>query len=176
MKHVLIPVLAAAGILSSCGFSAEKCVKADWHAIGRADGERGTSLDRLQHHVKSCTKHDVVIDMDAWNVGHAEGLKTYCTAQSAYRLGRSGRNLKSVCPDAEVSELRAANEKGQLYYDISSKIDDLERERADLRAEIRLALKTPTANTNIGWLRLKISQIDLRISGLERKRQQYGQL
>lgn len=129
MKRSFMPVLTVSVILTSCGFSAEKCVQADWHAIGRADGERGASDERLQKHIKSCAEHDVDIDQNLWRAGQVEGLKTYCTPQSAYRLGRDGRNLNTICPEANMSELRAANEKGRRYHDISREIDDLMHER-----------------------------------------------
>jgi hypothetical protein len=176
MRYSLITVLATSAIVSSCGFSAEKCAQSDWRAVGQADGARGASVERLQKHIQTCSKHDVAVDQTAWNIGHADGLKTYCTAPSAYRLGRSGRKLKSVCPDADKSTLEAAHQKGWRYHEISRDIDDLERDRADLRAEIRLALKTPNSGANIGWLRLRISQIELRVLRLKRERQVFAQL
>jgi hypothetical protein len=176
MKCSLMSVFAVSAILSSCGFSAEKCVQADWYAIGQSDGQRGASDDRMQKHIQSCAKHDVTIDQNLWRAGQTEGLKTYCTEQSAYRLGRDGRNLKTVCPDAKMSELRAANEKGRRYHAISREIEDLMNERADLRAEIRSAIKDIDVKSNTAWLRMKVSQIDLRIWDLKRQRQQYDLL
>jgi hypothetical protein len=176
MRYSLITVLATSAFVSSCGFSAEKCTQADWRAVGQTDGARGASVERLQSHVKVCSKHGVAVDQAAWNIGHAAGLKTYCTPQSAYRLGRNGRGLKSVCPDGDKSTLENAHAKGRRYYEISQEIDDLDREQAELKSEIRLALKTANSSVNTSWLRLKISQIDLKIWRLERERQAFAQL
>ena len=140
---------------------------------------RGAASDQVVKYIKSCSKHDISVDQSAWAMGRDEGLKTYCTPQSAYNQGRNGHRLKNVCPDADLDAMSAAHEKGRKYHDIVSQIDDLKRERHDLRHEISQLIGaggTPESLARIGQLRSQILHIDLRINHLQLQKRRFDQL
>jgi hypothetical protein len=179
MRISFIMAVAVTAFVASCGLSEEQCKQDDWAAIGKADGLRGASIDRIQAHVKSCAKHGISANQLQWKSGREVGLKTYCTPQSAYDVGRNGRNLNNVCPNADISALNAAHSKGRQYYIITREINDLERERADVRSEIRAILANPVPSdqmARIGSLRLQILQIDLRVNHLRLQKRRFEQL
>lgn len=171
--------MAATAFIASCGLNEEKCKQSDWAAIGQADGLRGASVDRIQAYAKSCGKHGISVDQSLWKSSREEGLKTYRTPQSAYNVGRNGRVLKNVCPDADMSAMKAAHEKGWRYHLVLSKINELERERAGLNSDIRSLLSnpvTPTSAARINQLRSRILQIDLRINHFRHQKQRFDHI
>ena len=58
-----------------------------------------------------------------WERGRQLGLKQYCTATSAYNIGRRGQKLNNVCPITLANSLQVANQKGLDYYSLDSQLD-----------------------------------------------------
>lgn len=176
MKLVTAICLTATVTLSACALSEKQCVQGDWQGIGLKDGTKGRSGDFVANHVKACSKHGVSVDQSLWEQGRQQGLKTYCTASSAYNEGRDGRSLKDVCPTANLAELREAHSKGLRYHHLTRDIRDLERERNDIHQEIgRLSAQTddPAAAARIHSLRSRVLQVNLRIDRLRLERRKY---
>jgi hypothetical protein len=179
MKIIRATALCTFGILASCGLSEKQCVQADWAAVGKNDGTNGRSSDYINNHIKSCAKHDIVANQSLWEKGRKEGLRIYCTPQSAYINGRNGKSLKNVCPSGNLSALKAAHDKGKSYYRYDREINDLEHDRSSLRHEIgnlRKQTASPESAARINQLRSQIFHINMRINHLELLRSKYSQL
>ena len=89
---------------------------ADWRLIGYDDGAAGKSAPVVGEYSEDCAKHAVVPDLDAYRAGREEGLRQYCKADNAYRLGNAGRSLAAVCPVALEGEFRDAYNAGRKLY------------------------------------------------------------
>lgn len=121
-------ILGAALSLGSCAsLSEDACRSGDWFSIGVADGERGRTASYLAEHAEACGEFGITTDRAAWDAGRLQGLRTYCTVQSAYAEGRRSRSLQPVCPAADVDRLQLANETGRSYRRIELEIERLER-------------------------------------------------
>ncbi len=113
-------------LLASCAsLSEDACRQGDWASIGLRDGVNGQLESYINNHREACSEFGITPDVQTWLRYRAEGLKEYCTAENAYRIGRSGRDLNPVC-EGNRDALRLANFYGQRYYEIESQIDDLE--------------------------------------------------
>jgi hypothetical protein len=113
----IFTLLAVFAWLPGCAtLDKDECLVADWRLIGYQDGVAGKSSTALGTYREDCAKHAVVPDLDAYQVGRAEGLLEYCEADNGYRLGSSGRGLSSVCPSHLEVDFRAAYDRGREIY------------------------------------------------------------
>jgi hypothetical protein len=82
MWKSVLSCAAAALVLTSCAsapkMSAEQCSSMDWGALGKKDGETGQNMTALNDEITMCAAHGIKPDMDAYNAGRNEGLKSYC--------------------------------------------------------------------------------------------------
>lgn len=130
-------LMGCAGVLAACNSLSKKdCLAGNWQAIGYSDGVNGYSPNRVADHAKSCAEYHVSPDIEAWEVGRQAGLKHYCTAENAARLGRQGRRVNEVCPSESRAELRRFNDMGLRIYRIRSEIMANREELAQLRHEL----------------------------------------
>lgn len=179
MKITPILLLSGSAFLASCGLSEKQCAQGDWAAIGVKDGKNGRGTDFVENHLKSCAKHGIDVETLIWEQGRQEGLKTYCTPQSAYIQGRNGHVLSDVCPTADKTELSLAHEKGRKYYLIQQEIRELLNDRDNIRSEIS-RLQSMPANpeiiSEIQSLRSDILRLELDINLLDARKIRYSQL
>ena len=110
---VLILVLLASGCAT---LNKDECKVADWRLIGYQDGVAGKSAATIGTYRKDCAEYAVVPDLDAYQVGRAEGLQEYCKADNGYRLGHAGKGYATVCPAGLEPEFRAAYNEGREIY------------------------------------------------------------
>ena len=179
MAKTSILVLAGSLFLSGCALTEKQCVEGNWAGIGKHDGIKGQTEDYVEKHVKSCAKHGVSVDQSEWERGRQIGLQTYCTPQSAFQLGKRGRNLRAVCDVNKMAELQAANDKGQKYYDLTQDIESVRRDINDLRSEHYRLSQEPESTGNasrMNSIRLRILQLNLRIDSIELRRSRYAYL
>ena len=134
MKKILFPLgaLAAFALLACAPINENQCKAGNWEGIGLRDGANGRSETHVTNYVEECGKFGTAVDLNAWRKGRTEGLKSYCTLTNAENVGRNGRALRPVC--ANSSTLFAANRHGQVYHELTNKLEDLEDERDELRA------------------------------------------
>lgn len=118
-------------IMSCASLSEDSCRAGDWGAIGFDDGKNGKLESYIYEHREACADYGIAPDVTTWLKTRIEGLKYYCTPESAYNVGRRGRDLSPVC-EANQSDLRLANFYGQRYYEISEEIDDIDDEMDDI--------------------------------------------
>jgi hypothetical protein len=105
----IIPVVALSGCAT---MSADQCATADWRSLGFSDGSSGETLVRAEKRADACTDHGYVMDRDAYGNGREAGLGLYCTAETAYSLGESGRSYNGVCASHEEESFLAAYQQG----------------------------------------------------------------
>lgn len=151
-------------LLSSCGLSKSTCQEGDWFGIGLRDGYQGQLPDKLDKHVKSCSKHEIVPNVDLWEQGRQQGLKRYCTPQNAYNVGANGFSLKQSCPAELSSSLYAAHSVGRNYYNISQDIADLENKKHELYNQLNQDPISGIPKVSEQSIYSRISFINLRIS------------
>jgi len=109
--------LVLLALLQGCAtLDKDECMLADWRLIGYEDGAAGKSATVVGEYRKDCAKHAVVPDLDAYRAGREEGLRQYCKADNAYRLGNAGRSLAAVCPVALEGDFRDAYNAGRKLY------------------------------------------------------------
>lgn len=137
---------AIAIFLGGCasGLSKDECHLADWRAIGYEDGVQGWSEAKIGEHRKSCAKHGVALNLDAYHAGWEEGISGYCQPGNGYRQGRRGQRYNGVCPAYLEPEFLHAYQHGRELYDLESGLHQTERKLrykrsrlADIEVEIR---------------------------------------
>lgn len=171
-------VIGSISLLSGCAtLSKQECMVGDWQAIGYNDGVAGYSVERLASHSKACAKVSVAPDYQAWERGRELGLQQYCTADSAYNVGRRGNALNNVCPASMMSSLRKINQQGQQYYTFINEIEKDKQLIKTYRAEYdklrngdMLDFETEKeARTRLLYLPKELYKIQRRIDNNERK-------
>lgn len=125
MKH-LFTFLAVCTLLASCtGMNQAECLNANWELIGMQDGSYGREISYANRHQEDCAKHGTQVDMDAYRMGHAEGVRTYCRAENGFKQGRSGRDYAGICPSDLESAFLDEYEIGREFYFLDKEISEL---------------------------------------------------
>jgi hypothetical protein len=118
MKILGLVSIAALVALNSCAtMNEDQCKTANWQEIGRNDGMQGLSSSLISSHSKACEKHGIKSDPAAYKLGYQNGVKTFCTAENGFEVGRSGRASAAECPAEMQSAFQAAWKKGRVEYD-----------------------------------------------------------
>ena len=120
MKKRLLPVLAVTMgglVLTGCAsMNEDECLTADWNGVGYQDGARGQSSEGIARYRKSCAKHGVSPDLDAYLMGWEDGVIRFCTPQNGFDAGSRGQRYQGVCPaDIEPDFLLAFSDGKQLH-------------------------------------------------------------
>lgn len=178
MRIVLALAFIAVFLASCDSVSPEQCRAGDWRGIGFSDGREGRSASYITQHQEACNKIGITPDVAAWTAGREAGLKEYCTPQNAYRIGRNGTKLANLCTGPSVTELNAANIKGQKYHAITQEISRLQTRSRDIDTRL-FFIGTPSGEDEqreIRDLKKEQAQIKTRISDLEIERISYSAL
>lgn len=163
----IVPFLASCATVTK-----EECLTGNWREIGFRDGTEGRTTDFIQRHAKACSRVEVVPDPVAWETGRQAGLPAYCVPSKAYSVGRSGGSVSPVCSPDVMPTLRAANEKGRRYYDLTSDINSVRSEIGQLEFE---SGKTDDAGKKLLILQ-QIRTLEERIRLLEDRRRPFSSL
>lgn len=187
LKRSMIAVLwgGAALFLAGCAsLSEDACLEGDWQGIGMRDGAAGhVAESRFGAHLRACNRVGVVPDRQAWQLGYARGLQSYCTPSSGLSEGQAGRPYRNVCPVATKAGFLSGHELGQAEHDRRSRMRDLNREidhRTHRIAALRKALQESDADTalheelrqneaEISRLRLDLGLVRLELAAIERE-------
>lgn len=135
MKLRLLALLCGGLALTGCASMNEsECLTADWNGVGYQDGAKGQSSDGIARYRKSCAKHGVSPDLQAYLTGWEDGVIRFCTPQNGFDAGSRGQRYQGVCPaDIEPDFLLAFSDGSHLYkltsavHTISSDISRDER-------------------------------------------------
>lgn len=102
---LLAPLVLA---LSACAvMDAEDCARADWRRLGQDDAERGHTLDHLDRRAAACREHGRAADRPAYEAGHRDGQRRYCSPRRGELDARGGRPAAALClapPQADYEQ------------------------------------------------------------------------
>ena len=167
---IALPVLA----LAACAqLSRSDCEAGDWLGIGQRDGAQGRGATYVARHVESCGRFDVAVDTSLWEQGRQQGLRAFCTPQTQYEAGRSGRKFNEICAVENLPVHHAAYEKGRKYYELTRRIEHLRAEIRDLRQQ---AAEDRGPDAPRLDLALESFMIRMQIDALSRERRAYASL
>ncbi len=122
---------------SACSTLSEKqCKQGDWYEIGMKDGLEGHGVDRLQKHSEACTEYGVSPNKPAYEKGRDEGLKSYCSSDNAFNLGRNGGYYRGGCPASMEPAFLRKYESGKQLHDMQARVTRLYNEITDLENEM----------------------------------------
>ena len=122
MNIRLLIVLSAMTLSGCASMSVDECATADWRALGYADGARGETLVRAQRRTNDCAAHGYAMDREAYDDGRHAGLGQYCTTETAYGLGESGRTYNGVCGAHDEGAFLDAYNRGFELYTFTSAV------------------------------------------------------
>ena len=133
-----LSILLGISLLGGCAsMNKSECLNADWKMIGMEDGSRGRLVSYIGKHRSACAKYNITPDLTAYETGHADGVKQYCTHANGYQVGRNGAKYNGVCPgELEATFLNGYN-AGHEHYIIQSHINELERSIDSVHAQIK---------------------------------------
>lgn len=176
MKWANILISAALLIVSCAPISEDQCRGGDWGSIGLADGKAGKSVSILEKYAETCAEFGISPDQNLYLQARKSGLQFYCTPQNAYKVGREGARLNTVCEPAVQSQIRPAYDRGNKYYeinrDIEKKEDRIDELQDSLRADFSDPL-TPEQVTQRQLIRSKIRDLEHDIFVLEIRRKRF---
>lgn len=134
-------------------FRSSECASANWHKVGRLDGQQGRLPSRIKHYQRLCKKRGVSPDIRRYERGRHFGLRKFCTPSSGAKAGKSGRKYPHGCPPATISDFRTAYILGRDVYIAerawrtnARKLDSLNRRRLTLLMNIPKKKSRRTAN------------------------------
>ncbi len=118
-----------------------ECREADWKIIGLEDGDRGRPLSYIGNHRKACAEYGVKPDLALYELGHANGLKRFCTADNGFSHGRAGRSYNNVCPPALRGQFLAGYGTGRELFGLSSDIGHMQKDVRTMQTELDESMK-----------------------------------
>jgi len=115
-RHALL-LLATLGAAACTTLTAEQrtaaCRATDWASYGQNDGVLGVAAAERAERFADCAELGYPADLAAYQAGRAEGIGSYCTVESGYEVGRSGRSYENVCPPDSEPGFLQGYEKGR---------------------------------------------------------------
>ena len=145
MVSRLIGIVAIVSLLGGCaGMNEQECLATDWRTVGYEDGARGVNPTNIASYRKSCAKHGVAPDLEAYRAGHEEGVVAFCQPGNGFNVGSSGRSYQGVCPAWMEEEFLHGYNAGRELHRLrsavnrtSSQIAYRERELKDLSEDLK---------------------------------------
>ena len=175
-RYLSLPALAV--LIGSCApISEDQCRSGDWGSIGLADGKKGRYASILNEYAETCAEFGVSPVRDIYLQARDAGLQFYCTPDNAYRVGRAGDRLNSVCAPSLMPSLRTAFERGEKYHEIEEEIDRLEGRIDTLRAELsgaREQPQSPVIDSRVLQIKSQIDSIRHDIFMLDLQKDRYA--
>lgn len=92
-------LLVMAGMATACARTdLRDCYTTDWFSLGQRDGLVGAPTEVFETYRATCREAEVAPDREAYEKGHQDGLRYYCTDQNGFRVGRARKPYHHVCP------------------------------------------------------------------------------
>jgi hypothetical protein len=125
-----------AGCSSTRTMGQNGCSAVDWRTIGYEDGVAGRSGTQIGVHRRACAKYGITTDLEAYQLGRAEGLREFCQPNNGYRAGVSGEPYYDVCPADLATRFLAQYQAGHELYVHEQRVRDADAQLKVKRAEI----------------------------------------
>lgn len=119
--------LLAAGLFGLGGCAAvteEQCVAGDWADLGKAHASVGKPTSHLDEVVKSCGKHGITPDTNAYLSGWHRGVQNYCTPLNGFTLGKQYKSKSPICPPSLASQFEHGYQLGFVIWTAENRVDD----------------------------------------------------
>lgn len=125
------------GLASGCAtMSEQECLVSDWRTVGYEDGVRGASADSIGRYRKTCAKHGVSPDFQAYQAGRDEGLRVFCQAQNGFEVGARGGVYRGSCPVDLEAAFVAAYQEGRHLHELESGVRETDRQISHRQEEL----------------------------------------
>jgi len=108
-----------------------ECVTADWHMVGLEEGLKGKSAVTIGSYRQACAEYGITPNLSAYQAGHLQGIKQFCSPQKAFQLGASGQHLPLVCPTNIHPNYLKRHNKGLRKYCTVSTVYKLGKKGSD---------------------------------------------
>lgn len=148
-----------------------ECLRADWYAIGLEDGARGRPVERLGEHRRACAEHGVTLQTERYLAGRNEGLKSYCTYEKGFSVGRAGQSYAGVCPAGVAGNFTAGFQRGKEIHDLRRRLDTVQEQIRKTKAALTAGIPNPRVReaevARLEDLSREAEQLEGRIAGLE---------
>jgi len=110
-------LLSVLCMLSGCAVMDEgECKVADWRTVGIEEGMRGSDISSIGEYRKACAEYGISPNLAAYQAGHQQGIKQFCSPQKAFHWGASGQALPSVCPGNVHPNFLSQHDRGLRSY------------------------------------------------------------
>ncbi len=134
--YIALALLAI--LVSGCAsMTQDQCRHADWAERGQRDGREGYQLSRIDEHREACAKVGVSPDSARWQWGYAQGLRAYCSPNSAWNAGLANRYYAGSCAlhdeDGFLRHYRAGQALQRARQAFSRNQSDVEKLEVDLK-------------------------------------------
>jgi hypothetical protein len=150
-----------------------ECLRADWYAIGLEDGARGLPLERAGDHRRACAEHGVTPKIEPYLAGRNEGLKSYCTYEKGFSVGRAGQSNSGACPGGTGANFSVGFQRGREIYDLRHRLDTVNDQIRKTRAALSAGIPNPRARADeverLESLSREAEQLEQKIAALERR-------
>jgi uncharacterized protein DUF2799 len=137
MKTLLGIGLVTLGLASLGGCAAvskEQCVAGDWSELGEAHASIGKPPNHLDEVVKSCGKHGITPNTDAYRSGWHRGLQNYCTPLNGFTLGKQDKSKSPICPPQMASGFNEGYRLGHIIWTARDRVDRAESDISSLES------------------------------------------
>ena len=172
-------IVAVIALLNGCAtLSQDECVTANWRTIGFEDGSQGKLASQVGKHRKACAKHGITPDLTAYQSGHGDGVKQFCTEPIGFNRGKRGGAYNGVCPDTLEAAFLAGYNKGKELYQlqqqvkqttstISSHKREINRLAKQIAAKEERLIRATTSESDRVILLKEIKELNAKQSDLE---------
>ena len=138
---IILGVLLALTAGGCATLDKSECREADWKIIGLEDGSKGRLLSYVGNHRKACAEYGIKPDLTQYELGHANGLKQFCTADNGFSQGRAGRSYNNVCPSALSGQFLAGYRTGRELHALSSDIERMQENVQTMQTELDASME-----------------------------------
>ena len=164
--------VALLALVAGCAtLDKDQCLRADWYAIGLEDGARGQPLERAGDHRRACAAHGVTPKIEPYLAGRNEGLKSYCTYEKGFSVGRSGQSYSGVCPTGMAGNFTAGFQRGKDMHDLRRRLDTVNEQIRKTKAALTAGIPNPRVReaevARLEELSREAEQLEQRIAALE---------
>ena len=118
LLHINIRSLFVLAVLSLLFASSTSCITANHcknintYQQGYSDALSGKTVQSFYQKVRLCAKHEVVLNLKAYNKGWMIGLKKLCTYKRGHYFGSTGAKYQNICTQNNLAKFIKGYEEG----------------------------------------------------------------
>jgi len=122
-----VSLLISIHLLSCSTLNKAECNNANWNVLGFEDGNKGRELSYIKNHKNSCAEYSISPDLSEYLIGHAAGMRQFCTENNGYKQGLYALKVKNICPPNLKNSFQRGYSRGLKTYKIQSEMVFLQR-------------------------------------------------